>query len=73
MMITLDFDSVLFYSTGHAKGDKFVTTPKLVTSLNHKNMTISTIAASEGVTVCSASNGDIYLLQNYICRKIVNK
>ncbi|KAJ8026856.1 Inhibitor of Bruton tyrosine kinase [Holothuria leucospilota] len=58
---------------GHAKGDKFVTTPKLVTSLNHKNMTISTIAASEGVTVCSTSNGDIYLLQNYICRKIVNK
>ncbi|PIK52930.1 putative inhibitor of Bruton tyrosine kinase [Apostichopus japonicus] len=58
---------------GHAKSNQFISVPKLVTTLNHKNMEICHIASSDGVTACSTSNGDIYLLQNFVCRKIVNK
>ncbi|PIK34253.1 putative inhibitor of Bruton tyrosine kinase-like [Apostichopus japonicus] len=84
-MVAAKFHSVFFSSQevftcglnagqiGHAKSNQFISVPKLVTTLNHKNMEICHIAASDGVTACSTSNGDIYLLQNFVCRKIVNK
>lgn len=55
---------------GHPQGDKFVVTPKLVTHLYKKEASITSVIASDGAIICLLANGDLYLFQDYCCRKI---
>ena len=55
---------------GHPKGVKLQTTPKLVSHLYKRDVNINMVVASDGATVCSLANGDLYLFQDYLCRKI---
>ncbi|XP_052571598.1 inhibitor of Bruton tyrosine kinase isoform X2 [Peromyscus californicus insignis] len=54
-------------------GEKCVTTPRQVSALHHKDITMSLVAASDGATVCVTTRGDIYLLADYQCKKMATK
>ncbi|XP_030640268.1 inhibitor of Bruton tyrosine kinase [Chanos chanos] len=54
-------------------GEKCVTTPRQVSALHHKDVTIATVAASNGATVCATEKGDLYLLADYQCKKLASK
>lgn len=54
-------------------GEKCVTSPRQVSALHHKDVTISFVTASDGATVCVTERGDIYLLTEYQCKKIASK
>ncbi|XP_029451409.1 inhibitor of Bruton tyrosine kinase isoform X2 [Rhinatrema bivittatum] len=54
-------------------GEKYVTSPRQVCALHHKDITISLAAASDGATVCVSERGDIYLLADYQCKKLASK
>ncbi|NWU61633.1 IBTK kinase, partial [Pterocles burchelli] len=54
-------------------GEKCVTTPRQVSALHHKDISVSLVSASDGATVCVSERGDIYLLADYQCKKIASK
>ncbi|XP_028903554.1 inhibitor of Bruton tyrosine kinase [Ornithorhynchus anatinus] len=54
-------------------GEKCVTTPRQVSALHHKDVTVSLVAASDAATVCVTERGDIYLLAFYQCKKMASK
>ncbi|XP_061919582.1 inhibitor of Bruton tyrosine kinase-like [Entelurus aequoreus] len=54
-------------------GEKYVTTPRQVSALYHKDITIAMAAAGDGATVIVTSKGDIYLLAEYQCKKIASR
>ncbi|KAH0622107.1 hypothetical protein JD844_024105 [Phrynosoma platyrhinos] len=54
-------------------GEKCVTSPRQVSALHHKDITMSFVTASDGATVCVTERGDIYLLTDYQCKKIASK
>ncbi|VTJ85453.1 Hypothetical predicted protein, partial [Marmota monax] len=54
-------------------GEKYVTVPRQVSALHHKDITLSLVAASDGATVCVTTRGDIYLLADYQCKKLASK
>lgn len=54
-------------------GEKYVTTPRQVSALHHKDIVVSLVAASDGATVCVTTKGDIYLLADYQCKKMATK
>ncbi|XP_045861265.1 inhibitor of Bruton tyrosine kinase isoform X3 [Meles meles] len=54
-------------------GEKYVTAPRQVSALHHKDITLSLVAASDGATVCVTTRGDIYLLADYQCKKLASK
>ncbi|XP_027457406.1 inhibitor of Bruton tyrosine kinase isoform X5 [Zalophus californianus] len=54
-------------------GEKYVTAPRQVSALHHKDITLSLVAASDGATVCVTTRGDIYLLADYQCKKMASK
>ncbi|KAM6185438.1 inhibitor of Bruton tyrosine kinase [Rhynchocyon petersi] len=54
-------------------GEKYVTAPRQVSALHHKDVTLSLVAASDGATVCVTTRGDIYLLADYQCKKMASK
>ncbi|XP_042299437.1 inhibitor of Bruton tyrosine kinase-like isoform X1 [Sceloporus undulatus] len=54
-------------------GEKCVTSPRQVSALHHKDITMSFVTASDGATVCVTERGDIYLLADYQCKKIASK
>uniref|UniRef100_A0A674MUK2 Inhibitor of Bruton tyrosine kinase n=1 Tax=Takifugu rubripes TaxID=31033 RepID=A0A674MUK2_TAKRU len=54
-------------------GEKCVTAPRQVSALHHKDVTIAMAAASDGATVVVTEKGDIYLLTEYQCKKIVSR
>lgn len=54
-------------------GEKCVTVPRQVSALHHKDVTIAMAAACNGATVCLTEKGDIYLLADYQCKKLVSK
>ncbi|XP_049508860.1 inhibitor of Bruton tyrosine kinase isoform X3 [Panthera uncia] len=54
-------------------GEKYVTAPRQVSALHHKDITLSLVAASDGATVCVTTRGDIYLLTDYQCKKMASK
>ncbi|XP_060608945.2 inhibitor of Bruton tyrosine kinase isoform X1 [Anolis sagrei] len=54
-------------------GEKCVTSPRQVSALHHKDITISFVTASDGATVCVTERGDTYLLTDYQCKKIASK
>ena len=48
--------------------------PKLqVGSLADKTVIISKVTCSDAATVCATNKGDIYLLNQYICRRIISR
>ena len=55
---------------GHLKGDKTIPHPKLVSSLNEKDVKIVRVATSDGAIVVLTSAGDILALHEYKTRKI---
>ena len=50
-----------------------MTTPRQVSALHHKDVSISMVAASNGATVCVTEKGDVYLLADYQCKKLAAK
>ncbi|XP_061572215.1 inhibitor of Bruton tyrosine kinase [Cololabis saira] len=54
-------------------GEKCVTTPRQVSALHHKDVTIAMAAASDGATVVVTEKGDVYLLANYQCKKLASR
>lgn len=54
-------------------GEKYITVPRQVSALHHKDVTLSLVAASDGATVCVTTRGDIYLLADYQCKKMASK
>ncbi|XP_072018239.1 LOW QUALITY PROTEIN: inhibitor of Bruton tyrosine kinase-like [Amphiura filiformis] len=58
---------------GHSKGEKYLQTPRQVTSLQHKNVVLCQVTASDAATVVATKAGDIYVLNEYQCRKVASK
>ena len=44
-----------------------------VSSLADKTVIISKVTCSDAATVCATNKGDIYLLNQYICRRIISR
>ncbi|KAG8444841.1 hypothetical protein GDO86_009844 [Hymenochirus boettgeri] len=53
-------------------GEKYVSCPRQVSALHHKDINISLVSASDGATVCVSERGDIYLLSEYQCKKLAS-
>ena len=62
-------------SAGHIKvaGEKLITQPRQVSALSHKDVKIELVACSDGATVVYTAKGDVFVLHEYQCRKIVSK
>ncbi|XP_066994710.2 inhibitor of Bruton tyrosine kinase [Anabrus simplex] len=59
---------------GYPKGPESTQiTPKVVSTLSHKDHEITHVVASDGATVVAVKKGDIYVLHQYQCRKIASK
>eukprot|EP00795_Rhopilema_esculentum_P017123 gene17123-8647_t len=58
---------------GHLKGDEWQSTPRLVTRLCKKDYQIELVTVSDGATCCLLSNGDVFVLQDYECRRIATR
>ncbi|XP_076307674.1 LOW QUALITY PROTEIN: inhibitor of Bruton tyrosine kinase [Tachypleus tridentatus] len=58
---------------GHPKGDRTQVSPRQVAGLDHQNVQITHVAASDGATVCATRKGDVYVLHEYQCRKIASR
>ncbi|XP_069091721.1 inhibitor of Bruton tyrosine kinase isoform X2 [Pleurodeles waltl] len=54
-------------------GEKCVISPRQVSALHHKDISISLVAASDGATVCVSERGDVYLLTDYQCKKLASR
>ena len=56
---------------GHIKSETttYITTPKLVSSLNQKDIEISSVTCSEGAIVVQTTLGDLYALYEYQTKK----
>ena len=55
---------------GHLKGDKTIAHPKLVSSLNEKDVKIERVSTSDGAIVVLTAAGDILALHEYKTRRI---
>ncbi|KAK8765298.1 hypothetical protein V5799_032092 [Amblyomma americanum] len=58
---------------GHPKGDRLQTTPRQISTLSHPDIRFSHVVSSDGAVVCATTRGDIYVCQEYKCRKIASK
>ncbi|BFZ09831.1 hypothetical protein BsWGS_12870 [Bradybaena similaris] len=58
---------------GHQKGEKFLSQLRQVSYLRHTDIGIARVACSDAATVCLTTKGDIFVLHEYQCRKIVSK
>ncbi|KAL0984669.1 hypothetical protein UPYG_G00144970 [Umbra pygmaea] len=54
-------------------GERCVTTPRQVSALYHKDVTIAMVAASNGATAVVTEKGDVYLLADYQCKKLASR
>lgn len=54
-------------------GEKCVTSPRQVSALHHKDVSIAMAAASNGATVVVTEKGDVYLLAEYQCKKLASR
>lgn len=57
---------------GHAKGPRLQTVPKLVSSLIIENAKLTHVKTAIGAIVAANSLGDVHVLHEYKCRKIVS-
>lgn len=53
--------------------EQYVVTPKKVKFINVDDVDIRAVAASDGATVVCTDRGDIYVLHEYLCRKIASR
>ncbi|XP_039268382.2 inhibitor of Bruton tyrosine kinase-like [Styela clava] len=58
---------------GHAKNDLYVKQPRQVSGVYKEGDGIICVHACDSATIVSTRQGTVYLLQNYVCRKIVSK
>ncbi|CAG5125690.1 unnamed protein product, partial [Candidula unifasciata] len=58
---------------GHQKGEKFLSQLRQVSYLRHTDIGIARVACSDAATVCLTTKGDVFVLHEYNCRKIVSK
>lgn len=58
---------------GHPKGERLQTTPRQISMLSHPDIKFSHVVSSDGAIVCATVKGDIYVCQEYKCRKIASK
>uniref|UniRef100_A0A8C5PWA2 Inhibitor of Bruton tyrosine kinase n=1 Tax=Leptobrachium leishanense TaxID=445787 RepID=A0A8C5PWA2_9ANUR len=54
-------------------GEKYVSNPRQVSALHHKDVCISLVSVSDGASVCVTEKGDVYLLCEYQCKKLASK
>lgn len=57
---------------GHNKSEEPHISLRQVTSLSHPNIIIKDVVTSDAATVCLTRDGDIYVLQDYQCRKVAS-
>ena len=57
---------------GLPKSDEIVSTPKLVSRLLLEKCNIKIAEAGDGATLCLFDDGELYILQDFVCRKIKN-
>ncbi|XP_071800881.1 inhibitor of Bruton tyrosine kinase-like [Asterias amurensis] len=58
---------------GHVKGEKYIVSPRHVTTLHHDKVHLIHVTTSDAATVCATLAGDIYVLNEYQCRKVASK
>lgn len=58
---------------GHLKGDRLQTMPRQISALIHPDIRFSHVVSSDGAVVCATVKGDVYVCQEYKCRKIASK
>ena len=60
---------------GHLKvaGERYVTQPRQVAALNHKDVRMKLVTSSDAAVVVVTTKGDVYALHEYQCRKVVSK
>ncbi|GFY53971.1 inhibitor of Bruton tyrosine kinase [Trichonephila inaurata madagascariensis] len=58
---------------GHPKGDRTQINPRQVSGLNTEGCHLTYVATSDGAVVCATSRGDIYVLHEYLIRKIASR
>ncbi|CAN7986704.1 unnamed protein product [Ixodes hexagonus] len=58
---------------GHPKGDRLQSAPRQISALNYPDVHFTHVVSSDGAIVCATSKGDIYVSQEYKCRKIASK
>ncbi|XP_067674243.1 inhibitor of Bruton tyrosine kinase-like [Haliotis asinina] len=58
---------------GHQKGEKLQSQPRLVSALSQKDITIKSVSCSDAATACLTMKGDIFVLHEYQCRRIMSK
>lgn len=58
---------------GHPKGERLQTTPRQISMLSHPDIKFHHVVSSDGAIVCATMKGDIYVCQEYKCRKIASK
>ena len=55
---------------GLLKSEEVVPIPKLVSRLLRSEACVKKVVASEGATLCLFGDGELYILQDFVCRKI---
>nr|CAB3255180.1 inhibitor of Bruton tyrosine kinase [Phallusia mammillata] len=58
---------------GHAKGDTFIITPRQVSGVYKEDSKILSVHSSDAATVVATSQGSVYVLHEFVVRKIVSK
>lgn len=58
---------------GHPKSQDRFCALRQVSALNHKDILLDKVACSDAAIVCLTTQGDIYVLHEYQCRKIASK
>lgn len=58
---------------GHPKGERLQTTPRQISTFSHPDIRFSHVVSSDGAIVCATKKGDIFVCQEYKCRKIASK
>ncbi|KAK3748918.1 hypothetical protein QZH41_007387 [Actinostola sp. cb2023] len=82
MVVMCKFHSVFLsqdgrvFTCGHGRGGRLGHNneqTQLVTSLYHKDISIAMVACGDSATVCATSRGDIFVLSQYTCHKVVTR
>lgn len=58
---------------GHSKSDLHVSQPRQVSGVYKEDESITCVHACDSATVIATKLGSVYLLHNYVCRRIVSK
>lgn len=61
------------FNLGHPKTQDRFCPLRQVSSLNQKDIVLEKVSCSDAAVVCLTSQGDIYVLHEYQCRKIASK